>query len=99
MPGRGLTTIARRDLQDGGSYQITEAVTEVGAAAPQRKVALFDEQSLRMIRVAYSDESGTVNFPWLASDGRPLLLVAFDPDNEYASPTVRRTATLTGERP
>lgn len=96
MPGRVLSAIARRDLLDGGKYKIIEIITKFDAIAPNQKVALFDEQSLRVIRVASSDSNGVVTFSNLAHDNRPLLLVVFDSNNILASPTVRRVATLTG---
>lgn len=96
MPGRGITTLARRDLLDGGKYKVIEIVTKFDVIAPNQKVALFDEQSLRVIRVGFSHSNGVVTFSNLAHDNRPLLLVVFDSNNILASPTVRRVATLTG---
>jgi len=98
MAGRCLTLTLRRDLQDGGPHHLTEAVDVLGVPA-SRKVALFDETSLRCLRTAWSDpDTGLVNFAYLAAD-RPFLLVALDHADLWASPTVRRIATLTGDRP
>ena len=99
MAARLLPTTVRCDLADGGPYRIVESVTEVDAPVGGRRVALFNEDTLRCVQVGQSDSAGTVTFDALADDGRPFLLVAFDPNNLYASPTVRRVATATGERP
>lgn len=80
-----------------GSARIVEAVDVQGVAAA-RKVALFDEWTLTCLRVAWSDATGEVVFEALAADRR-FLLVAFDHEDLWASPTVRRVATPTGARP
>lgn len=89
-------SVLRCDSVDGGKYKVIETVTKFDVIAPNQKVALFDEQSLRVIRIGFSDSDGIVTFPNLAHDNRPLLLVVFDSNNILASPTVRRVATLTG---
>lgn len=81
-----------------GLARIAESVDVQGVAAA-RKVALFDEGTLTCLRVAWSDATtGAVAFEALAAD-TAFLLVAFDHEELWASPTVRRVATPTGARP
>lgn len=81
-----------------GRMRITETVDVLGVAVG-RKVALFDEITLLCVATTFSNATtGAVTFTGLAA-GRQFLLVAFDHTNTWASPTVRRVATLTGARP
>lgn len=92
------SSFIRVDVENGGKFSVIETVTLFGIPKPSKKVILVDEKKIRLIAVGYSDANGVVTFSNLAHDNRPLLLIAFDPNDEYASPTVRRIATLDGLR-
>jgi uncharacterized protein YodC (DUF2158 family) len=65
------------DIYDGGPYQITGTVTELGAAGTYR-VRLFDRQSARCIRETWSAADGSYSFPYIAYRLRGYFTVAYD---------------------
>ena len=66
-----------RDEQDGGVYQITGTVDELGQVG-QYRVRLFDRVSGRSIRSVVSGSNGTFTFDYLKYRSQEYFLVAFD---------------------
>ena len=77
MAGRILNTLVRRDIYDGGAYQITGTVEELGAVGSYR-VRLFDRQSGRCIRERWSSSDGSYFFPYIAYRESGYFTVAYD---------------------
>lgn len=65
------------DVQDGGAYQITGTVTELGAAGAYR-VRLFDRYSARCIREVWSAADGAYSFPYIAYRPNGYFAIAYD---------------------
>lgn len=65
------------DLEDGGSYQITGTVDELGVPGRYR-VRLFDRISGRLIREIWSAADGTYSFQNLAYRPQGYFVVAYD---------------------
>jgi hypothetical protein len=77
MSGRALTLTLRRDLEDGGAYQITGNVTELGTSGAYR-VRLFNRQSARCIRETWSASDGSYSFPYIAYRPNGYFVIAYD---------------------
>ena len=77
MAGRILNTLVRRDIYDGGAYQITGTVEELGVYGAYQ-VRLFDRQSGRCIRETWSAADGSYSFPYIAYRLRGYFTVAYD---------------------
>ena len=92
---RALTTIARRDQEDGGAYKIIEQVTRLNTPA-RRRVRLCDQTSGRLVREAWSSaEDGGVTFDGLRSG--PWLLYVLDHTGEFEAEMVSdRVASVDG---
>lgn len=65
------------DLQDGGLYQISGTVDELGQLGAYR-VRLFDRVSGRLLREQFSDASGNYSFQYLANRPLGYILIAHD---------------------
>jgi len=65
------------DIEDGGSYQITGTVDELGVPGRYR-VRLFDRISGRLIREIWSAADGTYSFQNLAYRPQGYFVVAYD---------------------
>lgn len=77
MIGRAMTTILRRDAEDGGSYRIRGTVTELGVAGAYR-VRLYDRYTGRLVRETWSGANGAYAFDWIAYRLRGYFAIAFD---------------------
>ena len=77
MNGIAITTILRHDAEDGGAYQITGTVTELGTPGPYR-VSLFDRSSKRCIRETWSAADGSYSFPHIAYRVNGYFAIAYD---------------------
>lgn len=65
------------DLQDGGLYQISGTVDELGQLGSYL-VRLFDRVSGRLLREQFSDADGNYLFQYLANRPQGYILVAHD---------------------
>lgn len=68
---------AWQDREDGGNYQITGTVDELGVAGRYR-VRLLDRYSGRLIREIWSDSDGNYAFTRIAYRPEGYFLVAHD---------------------
>ena len=86
---------AWRDREDGGNYQITGTVDELGVAGRYR-VRLHDRVSGRLIRETWSDASGAYSFGSIANRPQGYYLLAFD---HGADPVNAAVADLVSPEP
>ena len=77
MANRIPNTLARRDIYDGGTYQITGTVEEFGVVGVYR-VRLFDRFSGRLVRETWSAADGSYAFPYIAYRETGYFAVAYD---------------------
>ncbi len=77
MPGRVMNTIARVDINNGGTYQITGRVMD-GASPAQYRVQLFDQVSGLLLKETWSSTTGGYAFTWLAYKSAGYTLVCFN---------------------
>lgn len=77
MANRIPNTLARRDIYDGGIYQITGTVEELGAVGSYR-VRLFDRFSGRYLRERWSSSDGSYFFPYIAYRESGYFTIAYD---------------------
>lgn len=77
VTGRAVGVGIACDLEDGGAYQITGTVTELGTSGPYR-VSLFDRSSKRCIRETWSATDGSYLFPYIAYRVKGYFAVAYD---------------------
>ncbi len=80
MAGRILNTLVRLDIYDGGAYQITGTVEELGVYGAYQ-VRLFDRKSGRCIRETWSLPDGSYFFPYIAYRETGYFAVAYDHGN------------------
>lgn len=71
------TTWPTCDIYDGGQYEITGKVTELGVAGRYR-VRLFEKSSGRLIRETWSNTNGDYSFPNIAYKENGYFVVAHD---------------------
>ena len=67
-----MTTIIRRDLEFGGSYQLTGQVF-VGPSPATRRIRLFDQISGLVVKEVWSDTSGNYVFNYIANRTYSML--------------------------
>lgn len=77
MSGRIINATVRRDIYDGGAYQITGTVTELGLVGSYQ-VRLFDRQSGRYLRETWSGADGSYRFPYVAYRESGYFAIAYD---------------------
>lgn len=70
----------QNDLEDGGQYQITGTVTELGVAGDY-VIRLYDRSSGRYLRQTVSAADGSYAFPYLAYRQNGYFAIAFDHGN------------------
>lgn len=80
MPGRVITTILRRDVYNGGAYQISGIANKLGVAGRYR-VRLFVRKSAFCIRETWSDASGHYLFSHIAYRDKGYFVIAYDHDD------------------
>lgn len=98
--GQAITSLLRRDLQDGGALRIIEPVTRLNDVPPEpRRVRLCDQVSGRAVREQWSDATtGEVDFQYIRQG--PWLLYAMDHTYEHEAVAISdRLATASGARP
>lgn len=77
MPGRAMVLTLRRNIVDGGPYQITGTVDELGVVGRYR-VRLFDRTSGRCTCETWSAADGSYSFPSIAYRLNGYFAVAYD---------------------
>jgi hypothetical protein len=78
-PGRALTGLLRRDMEDGGPARITDLVDRLGVLGRYR-VRLYDRRSGRLLRETWSSALGAYAFDWIADRPNGYYVAAFDHD-------------------
>ena len=77
MPGRVMNTIARVDINNGGTYQITGRVMD-GASPAQYRVQLFDQVSGLLLKETWSSITGDYAFTWIANKPSGYAIICFN---------------------
>ena len=77
MSGAIVGTTLQRDIYDGGPYQITGTVTELGVLGAYR-VTLFDRRSKRCLREIWSGADGSYAFLFIAYRYQGYFVIAYD---------------------
>lgn len=75
------TPLIKRDMEDGGAYQIAGAITKLGSFGRYR-VRLFDRVSGRCLRETSSATDGSYTFSNIAYRVHRYFIVAYDHDGE-----------------
>lgn len=75
MTGVVITTLLRRDIDDGGAYGISGTITELLVPGVYR-VMLHDQRTGRCIRETWSASDGSYAFTYL--NQTPKYVIAFD---------------------
>jgi hypothetical protein len=80
MPGRGITTIARCDLEFGGHHQITGTAQRLGVAS-RKRIRLHDRRTGRLLREVWSGADGAFAFTGLADTPEGYLVLELDDES------------------